>query len=133
MLNREQKILNFLGRTAFILLFFLIISAFSGSSANRNNSISHKEVVYVLNFVPEKASAVNPVQPNVFPNVLVSLTDRMHFRLSENHLKVLAENKRITQLFSSLRKTLQLKEPLRFFSFCHLVFSLDSGDVPLLS
>lgn len=129
MINQRENITNYLGRALFVVLFFLLMVAFSDQSAKQTNF-----PVKILSITESHASSViaNAIQLPLFQKNWVSVVDKMSFRHFNATFKRFADNRTITQRFISLHQTELLIKPLTNCRFYYHLFPKDTGEVPIL-
>jgi hypothetical protein len=133
MKNQKGDILTYFGTAIFIVLFFLVISAFSKNSGKQTNDVSQIEFVSELHTTSVKAVIADAIQLPVFQKKWVSLLDKMSFKLYHEMLKISADNNKIAQRIFSLRKIQILLKPVLLSRFYYFFFSINPEDLPVLS
>ena len=129
MINQREDITNYLGRTLFIVLFFLLMVFFSDKSVRQ----THLPVkVQSMAELPANSAITDAIQLPSFQKNLVSLEDKMSFKLYNASFKRFDDNRVITQQFISLQQTEFLIKPLTECRFYYHLFSKDTGEVPIL-
>ena len=79
MMNRKDDIINFLGRTLFMVLFFILISAFSQNSFEQDDRSVHYEWISIPNTSTMSAVSVEAIQLPLFDKSWVSVIDKSNF------------------------------------------------------
>jgi hypothetical protein len=129
MINQREDITNYLGRTLFVVLFFLVMAVFS----DRPVSQTHLSVkVQSVAELPANSVIADAIQLPLFQKNLVSFEDKMSFQLYNATFKRFADNRTITQSFVSLRQTEFLIKPLTECRFYYHLFPKDTCEVPIL-
>ena len=124
--------IDFLGRTLFFFLFSLFIFAFSDSPVKQDTRLISPELISDLHSA-SKATPIEFLKTLSFRRTWVSSVDRMHFRLPDRNLKIIADNNRIAQKFISLEKDQFLTEPIATCQLYYMFFPDDSIELPPLS
>ena len=130
---RIEDISNYLGRTLFIVLFFLLIAAFSDRSVQKSNDGVQSK--FISEWQPDSAKAVVPDagQLPLFQKNWISSVDKLNLHFFNATLKESAEDRRIARQFISLCQTeLQIK-PRSICRFYYHLFPIVAEDVPILS
>jgi len=129
MINRKEDITNYLGRALFVVLFFLLMVAFSDHSVKSSSEPIKAQSVTELS---ANLAATDAVQLPLFQKNQASLVDKMSFRLFNATFKRLADNRTITQRFIYLQQTELLIKPPTTCRFYYHLFPKDTGEVPIL-
>jgi hypothetical protein len=132
MINQKEDIINSIGKTIFIVFFFLLISSFSNKSDKQTNDISQCKVIYELHSNPAQAVIVGDFSlPSVQKSV--TLLDNINSNFFNEDLKIFADSKKITQRIILLQKTQLSIKPITICRFyCHR-FSTEVDEIPILS
>jgi len=129
MINQREDITDFLGRTLFVVLFFLIMVLFSGQSVRQ----THLPVnVQSMTELPASSVMADAIQLPFFQKNQVLFEDKMSFQLYNATFKRFADNRVITQRYISLRQTEFLIKPLTECRFYYHLFPKDTSEVPIL-
>jgi len=129
MKNQGEDMINYLGRTLFIVLFFLLMVAFSGHSVKRTNEPA--KVQFAAELQPASVMA-DAIQLPLFQKNMVSSVDKMSFQHFNATFKRLDDDRMNTQRFLFLRQTDLLIKPSTNIQFYYHLFPIDSGEVPIL-
>ena len=133
MKNRIEDISKYLGKALFIVLFLLIVAAFS----DRSNQPSIKPVSHELvsEWLSKSAQAISTdaVQLPLFEKNRVSAVDKLILPLFNPTFKLSADNRKIAQRFFSLRQTELVIKPFAMSRFYYHLFPKEAEDVPVLS
>ncbi|MBN1791713.1 MAG: hypothetical protein JW830_14530 [Bacteroidales bacterium] len=124
--------IDFLGRTLFLFLFALFIFVFSDNPEKQEINQNRHELVSDLHSV-SKATLNENLRIPSFHKTWISSIDRLHFRLADRNLKIIADNNRITQKLISLEKDQFLTEPIAACQLYYRFFPDDSMELPPLS
>ena len=133
MMNRKDDIINFLGRTLFMVLFFILISAFSQNSFEQDDRSVHYEWISIPNTSTMSAVSVEAIQLPLFDKSWVSVIDKSNFTFFNEDLKISAYNKKISQRIISFQKTQPLIKTTILCGFYHHLFPVDNDELPVLS
>lgn len=130
MINQNEDKIEYLGTTFLIVLCFLLFTGFHQNSIKPDNSLRvHYQLSSVYTFavsskdIPQLSSLKN----------FVSLVDQINYKLSNEHLKILTDNRLINQGITFLRKVELLIKPISLQWFYYYHFSLSAEDLPVLS
>lgn len=133
MKNRIEDISNYFGKTLFMVLFLLIIAAFS----DRSNQQSIRPVPHELvsEWLSKSAQAISPdaIQLPFFDKNRVSSVDQLVLPLFNPAFKLSADNRKIAQRFFSLHQTELVIKPFAMSRFYYHLFPKVAEDVPVLS
>ena len=133
MIKMKREIFNLLGRIALIVLFFLMINAFSNKYVSHDRNIASHELVSELKSINTKAVAIKPVQLPSFQKDWVSLVDRMNYKLLDKNLKIYTDNLKIKQKSISLQNTELKVKPILNWKYYFQLLSPDPKESPILS
>ncbi len=86
MIREKQHVHNFLTRIGLIVLFFIVVSAFSNSSVANDNNISQQEFISDLQSYHVNATVSNAVQLPDYHKDQISFIDKSNFRYSDIRL-----------------------------------------------
>lgn len=129
MMNQKEDITNYLGRALFVVLFFLLIGAFSDQSVKPSGFPI--KVQLVTESHPSSIIA-DAIQLPLFQKNLASFIDKNSFQLFNTIFKRFADNKKFIQRFISLQQTELLIKPSTLFMLYYHLIPEDTGDVPIL-
>lgn len=129
MINQKEDITNYLGRALFVVLFFLLMGAFSDQYVKPSIF-----PIKVQSVTESHASSViaDAIQLPLFQKNLASFVDKKSFQLFNTTFKRFADNRKFIQRFISLQQTELLIKPFTHIRFYYRLFSEDTGDVPIL-
>jgi hypothetical protein len=131
--NRKDSIVDFFGRVIFILLFFFLISAFSGQASGYDSHAIRTELAADVHLSSIKAILVDGFKFSTLQNCLISISIPNNLGFFSQYLRINYDNYRIKQQFhSQLYSLLQFKtmDACRFY---YLYFSGKSDGLPNLS
>lgn len=133
MINRKGDIINSLVTAIIMLLFVLLFSSFSDKSYKQTSSSSQYEFKSELHSSHSKAVIIDNIKlPSIQKSVETILLNT-NFNLFKDYFKIIADNRRVTQIIISLQKTQQLIDPIPV-CWIHLhLTSIDSEELPILS
>jgi hypothetical protein len=131
--NQIEDISNYLGRALFIVLFFLMIAAFSDRSVQKSNDGLQSKFVSEWQANPPKAIVADAGQLPLFQKNWISSVNKLNRHLLNTSLKQSAEDRRIAQRIISLRQTELRIKPLSICRFYFHLFPAVADDVPILS
>ena len=129
MMNQKVDITNYLGRALFVVLFFLLIGAFSDQSVKPSNirvkvqSVTESQASFII---------ADSIQLPLFQKNLASFVDKKSFQLINTTFKRFADNRKLIQRFISLQQTELLIKPSTHTRFYHQLYSEDTDDVSIL-
>ena len=131
--NRKEDIGNYFGRALFIMLFFLLIAAFSDRSVKQSNDPVQYE--FVAESITNSAQAVSPdaVQLPLFYKEWISFVDKMSIHFFNENFKITADNKNIAQRLNILHQTELVIKPLTICRFYTHHFPIEAEELPVLS
>jgi len=134
MKSRIEDISNYFGTTLFIVLFFILMAAFSDRSNQQSiKPISHE---FVSEWNAKSAQAIlNPdaVQLPAFQKNQVSFVDILNLHLFKLTFKQTADNRMFAQRFLSLQQAELVIKPFILCRFYYTHFPHVAEDVPILS
>ncbi len=133
MKNQIEDISNYLGRVLFIVLFFLLIAAFSDRSVQKSNDGVQSKFISEWQADGAKAVVTDAGQLPLFQKNWISSIDKLNHYLFNTSLKQSAEDRRIAQRIISLRQTELVIKPLSICRFYYHLFPIVAEDVPILS
>lgn len=133
MIKYKQHIIDSLGRVVFIVLFTLLISAFSDKSVQTDHNVINQELVADLSSNNADAVIINPIHAPSFQNNWVSVVDRMYISFINEDHQILADNKKTDQIIITLQKKQLLIKPNSISKFCYHLFLPETEDLPILS
>src|ERR1035437_8972895 len=105
MMSRKEDLINFWGRTIFVVLFLFLISSFYDKSLAHENRSIHYASISLLDTGTISAVTVDAIQLPLFEKSWISLIDKSNFAFFNENLKIFAANKKITLRITSLQKT----------------------------
>ena len=129
MINQKEDIANYLGRALFIVLFFLLMGAFSDQSVKSSGFPNKVQSVTESHATPIIADSI---QLPLFQKNLASFVDKKSFQLINTTYKRFADNRKLIQRFISLQQTELLIKPFNHMRFYYRLFPKDSDVVPIL-
>jgi len=134
MKSRIEDISNYFGTTLFIVLFFILMAAFSDRSNQQSiKPISHE---FVSEWNAKSAQAIlNPdgVQLPAFQKNQVSFVDILNLHLFNPTFKRTADNRMFAQRFFVLQQAELVIKPFILCRFYYTHFPHVAEDVPILS
>ena len=129
MIRKNKHKINYLGLTILIVLFFLFAFTFYESLINPTNKALKNELVSVQS----SAIALNKIQQPSLNKNWTPKFDNSNFRLFNEHIKLLINNRLINQKIIVLQKVelsaLVIKPPGFYFFYFHK----NTEDLPILS
>jgi len=129
MINQREDITDYLGRALFVVLFFLLMVAFSDQSVKQTSEPVSVQLVADLHANSVIADAI---QLPSFQKSWVSVDDKTSFQLFNANFKRFTDNRTITQRFISLRRTELLIKPATYYRFYYHLFPKNTDEVPIL-
>ena len=134
MKHRVENISNYFGTTLFIVLFFILMAAFSDRSNKQSIKPVPHEFVSEWNAKYERA-ILNPdgVQLPAFQKNQVSVLDNLSLHLFKLTFKQTADNRMFAQRFLSLQQAELVIKPFILCRFYYTRFPHVAEDVPILS
>lgn len=129
MIRRNKHKINYLGLTILIVLFFLFAFTFYESLIKPTNKALQHELVSVQS----SAIALNKIQQPSLNKNWAPKFDNSNFRLFNEHVKLLINNRLINQKNIVLQKvelSIVVIKPPRFYFF---YFHRNTEDLPILS
>jgi hypothetical protein len=133
MIKRQEFIIRCLGRVILIILFFFIISAFSGNSYAQTAHTIRYEFVFELQTDYQHATIADDVQLPSFQRSWVSMIDNLNIRLFNKDFKIFIDNNIINHRILCLQKIQLSHNPLLVYKFYNHQFPKDSDELPILS
>ena len=133
MKNRIEDISKYLGKALFIVLFFLIVAAFSDRSNQQPIKPESHELVSEWLSKSAQAISTDAGQLPLFENKRVSSVDKMILPIFNPTFKLSADNRKIAQRFFSLHQTELAIKPFALTRFYYHLFPKVAEDVPVLS
>ena len=133
MKNRIEDISKYLGKALFIVLFFLIVAAFSDRSNQQPIKPESHELVSEWLSKSAQAISTDAGQLPLFENKRVSSVDKMILPIFNPTFKLSADNRKIAQRFFSLHQTELAIKPFVLTRFYYHLFPKVAEDVPVLS
>ena len=135
MIREKQNINDLFTRIGLIILFFIIISAFSDKSIIKDTSITQQEIFSDLQSNNINAIVFNSVQLPDYHKGLISINDKYSFRFSDIRLVKFSDNTKTKLVYLFLQKLqFKIKPKLisRFYFFLCPLLS-NSRELPVLS
>ena len=133
MKNRIEDISKYLGKALFIVLFFLIVAAFSDCSNQQPIKPESHELVSEWLSKSAQAISTDAVQLPLFEKNRVSSVDKLILPIFNPTFKLSADNRKIAQRFFSLHQTELAIKPFALTRFYYHLFPKVAEDVPVLS
>ncbi len=131
MYNQREEKNDYFGSTIFIVLFFLFIVSFSGNS---DKAIIGKASQYkIASELHSNTNALNDAQYLFCQENLIPLIDKANFKLFNEELKIITDNRLINQRIIFLQKTELLIDPISISMFYHHIHYQDTEGPPILS
>jgi len=134
MIKSKEDIIEYLSSTIlFIMLFFFLIWGFSTLHEQPcHHRVQPQELISELH--PNTVAVYFYFQhPSFQKSQVLSLVDKMNFKIFNVHFKVLADNSAIQQKIIALQKVKLGIRPLVIQRFYHPYLCIDSEDLPILS
>lgn len=132
MIKYKHNIFNFIGSVICIALFCLFISFFSNKSSQQDNNIVQHELItdFCSNYT--NAVLISKIKLPVLQMSWISVVDKLNLKCSEENYKIIADNKKLRQIFISLQKTQLIVKPNVRCKFYYHLFSLGTDDFRIL-
>lgn len=122
---------DYLGSTIFIVLFFLIICAFS---KNSDKPIGNANQYGIASELHSNITILNDVQQVFCQKSLIPFIDKMNIKLFNESLKMVTDNRMINQRIILLQKAKLLIKPIiALHRFYYQYQYIDTEDFPILS
>lgn len=131
-MNKKADIGNTLARALFMVLLFVVLSAFTHKQEQANFSRQYETLAELQ---PTSASAIitDLIQLPALLKCQPTLVDKSGFILFNDHFKILADNRHATQRLIVLQRESQLSKPVFSYRFYYHLFPIDAQDPPALS
>lgn len=133
MINRKEDIVNFLNRTIFIVLVFLLVSFFYAEMAKRDDQPVQNNFISLSVNSSQNAVTVDVIRLPLYEKSWVSLIDKSNFTFFNEGLKIFADNKEITLKITTLQKAQRLKRSPVHCGFYRHLLPIDNDELPVLS
>jgi hypothetical protein len=133
MLREKQNIADYVERAVLVILFLLVLSAFTEKSVNKNDDIAKQETLSCSQSSDLNAIIVNSAQLPSFQKEWVINTDYSFVKLSDENMKSKLDNKKSLHTIIYLKYVNQIVKPLlikRFYNQHHIS---TSDEIPVLS
>ncbi|HEY3388144.1 MAG TPA: hypothetical protein VGK38_01125, partial [Prolixibacteraceae bacterium] len=128
MKSQIEDISNYLGRALFIVLFFLLMAAFSNRSVEKSSDKVKIELAYEWHATAEKAISVDAVELPLFQKNWVSSVDNLSLQFFNATFKQSADNRKIAQRFISLHQIELVLKPFPISRFYYHHFPIVAED-----
>jgi hypothetical protein len=129
MIKQNNHRINYLGTAIFQVLLFICISTFNETSIKSNNNKSQYEIVSVHS----PLSVLNDFPQLSFNNRLVSLINKENFKLFNQHFKLLADNRLLSQQYFFLQKAVLSIKAITSPGYNFHCLYTDTEEPPILS
>ena len=133
MITQQEDRFNFLGRVLFMVLFLLVICAHSDRDENTTYFSTQYELISEFHSISNHAVCVDFVQASTLQRNQVTLNDKTGFYLLNKNFRLSFDNCLINHKINRLQKSILSLKPLINKRFQYHLFSLDTGEPPLLS
>lgn len=126
---KENQQYTIVSRTAFLMLFFLLVFAFSDKTSQRS-SVNASTILVELHF-NSNAIAVCSIGTPTFQQSWVTLHDNVPIKLFLNKIKILSDNSCVERQYLSVNKNGLLVESLVIQGFYYHYYYNNSKEFPL--
>lgn len=132
MISRKEDLSQYFERAVFIVLFFLLISAFSDKSATLSGNASNSKSISYSELLSQ-VSALNNAQQFPCQKTLIPFIENAHLILLNDCHKIIAANRAIDHKILFLQKDEALIKPVIHRRFYFQFHSIDIDEPPVLS
>ncbi len=129
MVQQKENRNNFLESVIFIALLLLSICAFSKNSDKISAKTFHYELVSELH---SNHAAILDAQQIFCQKSLIPLIDKSNFRIYNEDLKIIADNRLLDQRMIYLQKAELVIKLITLQRFYHQHLNIDTEDLPIL-
>ena len=133
MITQQEDRFNFLGRVLYLVLFLLVICAHSDRVENTTYFSTQYELISEFHSISNHAVCVDFFQVPTLQRNQVTLNDKTGFYLLNENFRLFFDNCLMNHKINLLQKSILSLKPLINKRFQYHLFSLDTGEPPLLS
>ena len=133
MRTQQEDRFNLLGRVLYLVLFLLVICAHSDRAEKTTYFSTQYELISEFHSISNHAVCVDFFQVPTLHRNQVTLNDKTGFYLLNKNFRLSFDNCQMNHKINRIQKSILSLKPLINKRFQYHLFSLDTGEPPLLS